>query len=131
MKKTILLLVAIFAMVACGKSNDNKAEGGSTSAAFNPPAWIYGKWLNKSAGGNIGYEFAKNDVCTIVNIITLCHGSVSNAQYTTNIKEESTDKVYKVSFMVSGTIEQSYEFTKVSDKTITSNEHPNMIFTKQ
>lgn len=131
MKKTILLLVAIFAMVACGKSDDSKAEGGSTSATFNPPAWIYGKWLNKSAGGNIGYEFAKNDVCTIANIITLCHGSGLNAQYTTNIKEESTDKVYKVSSMVSGTIEQSYEFTKVSDKTITSNEHPNMIFTKQ
>lgn len=29
MKKTILLLVAIFAMVACGKSDDNKDGGGS------------------------------------------------------------------------------------------------------
>lgn len=33
MKKTILLLVAIFAMVACGKSDDNKDGGGSGSGS--------------------------------------------------------------------------------------------------
>ncbi len=33
MKKTILLLVAIFAMVACGKSDDNKAEGGNGNSS--------------------------------------------------------------------------------------------------
>ena len=37
MKKTILLLVAIFAMVACGKSDDNKAEGGSGNG--NSSGW--------------------------------------------------------------------------------------------
>ena len=37
MKKTIFLLVAIFAMVACGKSDDNKAEGGSGSG--NSSGW--------------------------------------------------------------------------------------------
>ena len=130
MKKTILLLVAIFAMVACGKSDDSK-DGGSSSGKFNPPAWIQGKWLNKSAGGNIGYEFAKNDICVIANTTTLCHGSGVNADFTTNVKEESTDKVYKVSFTVSGTIMKSYEFTKVSDKTITSNENPVLILTKK
>ena len=68
MKKTILLLVAIFAMVACGKSDD-KGDGGSSSGKCNPPNWIQGKWLNKSAGGNIGYEFAKNDICIIIRLI--------------------------------------------------------------
>lgn len=130
MKKTILLLVAIFAMVACGKSDD-KGDGGSSSGKFNPPGWIQGKWLNKSPGGSIGYEFAKNDICIIANATTLCYGSGVNADFITNVKEESTDKVYKVSFTVSGTTMKSYEFTKVSDKTITSNEQPNMIFTKQ
>lgn len=33
MKRTILLLVAIFAMVACGKSDDNKAEGGNGNSS--------------------------------------------------------------------------------------------------
>lgn len=130
MKKTIFLLVAIFAMVACSKSDDNK-DGGSSSGKFNPPGWIQGKWLNKSAGGDIGYEFAKNDICLIASATTLCYGSGVNADFITNVKEESTDKVYKVSFTVSGTTMKSYEFTKVSDKTITSNEQPNMIFTKQ
>ena len=37
MKKTILLLVAIFAMVACGKSDDNKDGGGSGSG--NSSGW--------------------------------------------------------------------------------------------
>ena len=37
MKKTILLLVAIFAMVACGKSDDNKDGGGSGNG--NSSGW--------------------------------------------------------------------------------------------
>jgi len=37
MKKTILLLVAIFAMVACGKSDDNKDGDGSGSG--NSSGW--------------------------------------------------------------------------------------------
>lgn len=37
MRKTILLLVAIFAMVACGKSDDNKDGGGSGSG--NSSGW--------------------------------------------------------------------------------------------
>ena len=37
MKKTILLLVAIFAMVACSKSDDNKDGGGSGSG--NSSGW--------------------------------------------------------------------------------------------
>ena len=41
MKKTILLLVAIFAMVACGKSDDNKdGDGsGSGSGSGNSSGW--------------------------------------------------------------------------------------------
>ena len=37
MKKTILLLVAIFAMVACGKSDDSKDGGGNGSG--NSSGW--------------------------------------------------------------------------------------------
>ena len=39
MKKTILLLVAIFAMVACGKSDDNNDGGGSGSGSGNSSGW--------------------------------------------------------------------------------------------
>lgn len=38
MKKTIFLLVAIFAMVACSKSDDNKDGGGSGSG--NSSGWV-------------------------------------------------------------------------------------------
>ena len=39
MKKTILLLVAIFAMVACGKSDDNNGGSGSGSGSGNSSGW--------------------------------------------------------------------------------------------
>lgn len=39
MKKTIFLLVAIFAMVACSKSDDNKDGGGSGSGSGNSSGW--------------------------------------------------------------------------------------------
>ena len=48
MKRTILLLVAIFAMVACGKSDDNKAEGGNG----NSSGWALK--ILKSEGGTVG-----------------------------------------------------------------------------
>ena len=50
MKKTILLLVAIFAMVACGKSDDNKDGGGSGSG--NSSGWALK--ILKSEGVTVG-----------------------------------------------------------------------------
>ena len=52
MKKTILLLVAIFAMVACSKSDDNKDGGGSGSGSGNSSGWAL-KFL-KSEGVTVG-----------------------------------------------------------------------------
>ena len=49
MKKTILLLVAIFAMVACSKSDDNKDGGGSGSG--NSSGWALK--ILKSEGVNV------------------------------------------------------------------------------
>ena len=50
MKKTILLLVAIFAMVACGKSDDNKDGDGSGSG--NSSGWALK--ILKSEGVTVG-----------------------------------------------------------------------------
>ena len=50
MKKTILLLVAIFAMVACSKSDDNKDGGGSGSG--NSSGWALK--ILKSEGVTVG-----------------------------------------------------------------------------
>ena len=50
MKKTILLLVAIFAMVACGKSDDNNDGGGSGSG--NSSGWALK--ILKSEGVTVG-----------------------------------------------------------------------------
>ena len=63
MKKTILLLVAIFAMVACGKSDDNKAEGGSGSG--NSSGWALK--ILKSEGvtvGSIVFQYSTGEVET-------------------------------------------------------------------
>ena len=50
MKKTIFLLVAIFAMVACSKSDDNKDGGGSGSG--NSSGWALK--ILKSEGVTVG-----------------------------------------------------------------------------
>jgi len=50
MKKTILLLVAIFAMVACGKSDDSKDGGGNGSG--NSSGWALK--ILKSEGVTVG-----------------------------------------------------------------------------
>jgi len=50
MKRTILLLVAIFAMVACGKSDDNKDGGGSGNG--NSSGWALK--ILKSEGVTVG-----------------------------------------------------------------------------
>ena len=50
MKKTILLLVAIFAMVACSKSDDNKDGGGSGNG--NSSGWALK--ILKSEGVTVG-----------------------------------------------------------------------------
>lgn len=54
MKRTILLLVAIFAMVACGKSDDNKDGGGSGngSGSGNSSGWALK--ILKSEGVTVG-----------------------------------------------------------------------------
>ena len=52
MKKTILLLVAIFAMVACGKSDDNNGGSGSGSGSGNSSGWALK--ILKSEGVTVG-----------------------------------------------------------------------------
>ena len=61
MKKTILLLVAIFAMVACGKSDDNNGGSGSGSGSGNSSGWAL-KFLKSEAfeckeGFKPGFKF--------------------------------------------------------------------------
>ncbi len=120
MKKAILLLVAILGIVSCGKSDDksdnNSGSSGSSSGKFNPPTWIQGTWVDPQKIG--GYEFRKNDFCLKASTGDLCFNSGIYVDQVSDVKEEKTDKVYKVEFMLSNTAKHSYEFRKVSDKQI-------------
>ncbi len=55
MKKTILILVAIVAMVACGKSDSNGTGGGGSysTGKFSPPAWIQGSWFKDNPSSTV------------------------------------------------------------------------------
>ena len=66
MKKTILILVAIVAMIACGKSDSNGTGGGGSysTGKFSPPTWIQGSWF-KDNTKQYGYAFKANDFCQI------------------------------------------------------------------
>ncbi len=120
MKKAILLLVAILGIVSCGKSDDksddNSGSSGSSSGKFNPPTWIQGTWFDSQKIG--GYEFKKNDFCLKTQSEALCFNTGIYVDQVSDVKEEKTDKVYKVEFMLSNTTKHSYEFRKVSDNQI-------------
>lgn len=75
MKKTILLLVAIFAMVACGKSDDNKDGGGSGS----------GSGSGNSSGWTL--KFLKSEGVT-VNVVVIQYST--GETYTDSSKKPLT-----------------------------------------
>ena len=76
MKKTILLLVAIFAMVACGKSDDNKDGGGSGS----------GSGSGNSSGWTL--KFLKSEGVT-VNVVVIQYST--GETYTDSSKKPLTN----------------------------------------
>ena len=76
MKKTILLLVAIFAMVACGKSDDNKDGGGSGS----------GSGSGNSSG--LTLKFLKSEGVT-VNVVVIQYST--GETYTDSSKKPLTN----------------------------------------
>ena len=75
MKKTILLLVAIVAMVACGKSDDNKDGGGSGS----------GSGSGNSSGWTL--KFLKSEGVT-VNVVVIQYST--GETYTDSSKKPLT-----------------------------------------
>ena len=76
MKKTILLLVATFAMVACGKSDDNKDGGGSGS----------GSGSGNSSGWTL--KFLKSEGVT-VNVVVIQYST--GETYTDSSKKPLTN----------------------------------------
>ncbi|AVM49041.1 hypothetical protein [Capnocytophaga sp. oral taxon 878] len=125
MKKTILLLVAIIAMVACGKGDDNSSN---SSKKFNPPAWIQGSWLDAA---NVGYKFEADNFCWLLPAQELCFNRGIYVDQVSDVKEQVSDKTYSVSFLVSNATKYSFVFTKISNNQISSNQSPNTIFTKR
>lgn len=112
MKRIILLLVAAITVVACGKGDDKNE---SNTKKFNPPAWIQGTWLDSN---NIGFKFEVNDFCMIVPTQEICYNQGIFATEVTDVKEEKTDNIYKVSFRLSNATTYTYEFKKKSDTQI-------------
>ncbi len=125
MKKTILLLVATIAMVACGKGDDNSSN---SSKKFNPPAWIQGSWLDAA---NVGYKFEADNFCWLLPAQELCFNQGMYVDQVSDVKEHVSEKTYSVSFVVSNATKYSFVFTKISSNQITSSQSPDTKFTKK
>lgn len=116
MKKTILILVAIVAMIACGKSDSNGTGGGGSysTGKFSPPAWIQGSWF-KDNTKQYGYAFKANDFCQITMGATNCF--MEKDLPVTDIKDQKTNQIYKISYKISS-YEHTYMFEKMNNNEI-------------
>lgn len=66
----------------------------------------------------LGYKFEVNDFCVIVPTQEICYNQGIFATEVTDVKEEKTDNIYKVSFRLSNATTYIYEFKKKSDTQI-------------
>ena len=119
--KKLLFLFSALVFISC--SGDDGSSSNDTS--INPPSWIQGVWLAEDSlelGVESGYEFTKDDFCTVINTIKMCSkASIDNFKNIpnggANVYEEISDDRYFLEItQYTTTIE--YEFIKVSSTII-------------
>ena len=120
MKKLIFLFSALL-FISCSGDDDSS----SNDTSINPPSWIQGVWLAEDSlelGVESGYEFTKDDFCTVMNTIKTCNKASIDAFKNipnggANVYEEISDDRYFLELThYTTTIE--YEFIKVSSTII-------------
>lgn len=109
----IFTISLMFLLVGCQKDEM------TNSRRFHPPKWIQGIWTEKNYGLS-GYEFTKNDVILISNVV----GNTSYKEILNNcrkddgcdatVTESISDEIYNVTISA-GFSTNSYKFVKKSD----------------
>ena len=131
MKKIIFLALAISTLFGCSSDSSSSNNIGSPSnqtIQINPPSWIQGTWLQKTASLTSGFRFTSNDV---VIIQAGTEQSLRGQIALVSASEESTQNTYKVTSNFPSGQSVIYSFTKISDTEIRWDAVSVAIFTKQ
>jgi hypothetical protein len=126
MKKLITLSILFLTIISCSSDDDDVASQ-NESNFINPPEWIIGTWLDESEPvfDQIGgFQFTTNNLISLsadgnvlYNLKESLQESVDLSVITTN--ETITDTYYKLEIVLSGTVTNTFEFTKgTGDTTI-------------
>jgi hypothetical protein len=127
MKKLITLSILFLTIISCSSDDDDDVAIQNESNFINPPEWIIGTWLDESEPVSAqigGFQFTTNNLIFLAadgNVLSnLKEGlqeSVDFGVITTN--ETITDTYYKLEIVLSGTVTNTFEFTKgTGDTTI-------------
>ena len=119
--KKLLFLFTVLLFISCSGDDDSS----SNDTSINPPSWIQGVWLSEDyleLGIKSGYEFTKDDFCTVINTSKTCNkASIDNFKNIpnggANVYEEISDDRYFLE-LTHYTITTEYEFIKVSSTRI-------------
>ena len=117
--KKILIILFVSLIVSCGGNDDD-----TTNKSINPPSWIQGIWaLNFFDGSapNIYVEFRADDFCQgQFGIGATCWKAQGTYFDNFSVYEEVSNIRYFV-IMTYAAGEQTFEFDKVSDTSLTFN----------
>jgi hypothetical protein len=117
--KKILIILFVSLIVSCGGNDDD-----TTNKSINPPSWIQGIWaLNFFDGSapNIYVEFRADDFCQgQFGIGATCWKAQGTYFDNFSVYEEVSNIRYFV-ILTYGGGEQTFEFDKVSDTSLTLN----------
>jgi hypothetical protein len=117
--KKILIILFVSLIVSCGGNDDD-----TTNKSINPPSWIQGIWaLNFFDGSapNIYVEFRADDFCQGQFVIwATCWKAQGTYFDNFSVYEEVSNIRYFV-IMTYAAGEQTFEFDKVSDTSLTFN----------
>jgi hypothetical protein len=118
MKK--LLLLSALLIFACSSNDDSN----TTNKSINPPSWIQGIWVLNFFDGsapNIYVEFRTDDFCQGQFVIgATCWKAQGTYFDNFSVYEEVSNIRYFV-IMTYAAGEQTFEFDKVSDTSLTLN----------
>jgi hypothetical protein len=118
MKK--LLLLSALLIFACSSNDDSN----TTNKSINPPSWIQGIWVLNFFDGsapNIYVEFRTDDFCQGQFVIgATCWKAQGTYFDNFSVYEEVSNIRYFV-IMTYAAGEQTFEFDKVSDTSLTFN----------
>ena len=113
--KKLLFLFSALVFISCSGDDDSS----SNDTSIDPPSWIQGVWMREDLEG-LGYEFTKDDICSILYNTKSCYKASIDLFKDTNqvnVYEEISDDRYLIEITSLNSTSQ-LEFIKVSSTRI-------------